>query len=100
MSLSALSRLPLLGSLIPKARFTSINTIIAFRPLSTCLSTSRTVVQSKIAQPALLVASQFRGMKTRSSVKKLCEGCKAVRRKDRVFIICDKNPKHKQRQGK
>ena len=43
---------------------------------------------------------QSRGMKTRSSVKRLCEGCKPVRRKNRVFIICSRNPKHKQRQGK
>ncbi|EEQ32912.1 uncharacterized protein MCYG_05731 [Microsporum canis CBS 113480] len=43
---------------------------------------------------------QTRGMKTRSSVKRLCEGCKPVRRKNRVYIICSKNPKHKQRQGK
>ncbi|KIV77644.1 ribosomal protein L36 [Exophiala sideris] len=97
--LSAMSRrLPLLGSLIPKARF---STIIAARPLSTCLTaSSRSLTQSRTAQPALSIATQIRGMKTRSSVKKLCEGCKAVRRKDRVFIICDKNPKHKQRQGK
>ncbi|KAF9629771.1 hypothetical protein BFW01_g10974 [Lasiodiplodia theobromae] len=42
---------------------------------------------------------QVRGMKVRSSVKKLCEGCKSVRRKGYVYIICNKNPKHKQRQG-
>lgn len=37
-------------------------------------------------------------MKVRSSVKKLCDGCKSVRRKGRtVYIICSKNPKHKQR---
>ncbi|EON62566.1 hypothetical protein W97_01790 [Coniosporium apollinis CBS 100218] len=35
----------------------------------------------------------------RSSVKKLCDGCKSVRRKGGkyVYIICSKNPKHKQR---
>ncbi|KAH7326994.1 ribosomal protein L36-domain-containing protein [Rhexocercosporidium sp. MPI-PUGE-AT-0058] len=49
---------------------------------------------------------QVRGMKVRSSVKKLCEGCKSVRRKGgktgkgHVYIICSLNPKHKQRQGK
>ncbi|KAJ5996358.1 hypothetical protein N7499_007326 [Penicillium canescens] len=43
---------------------------------------------------------QVRGMKTRSSVKRLCDGCKPVHRKGRVYIICSKNPKHKQRQGK
>lgn len=42
---------------------------------------------------------QIRGMKVRSSVKKLCDGCKSVRRKGGryVYIICSKNPKHKQR---
>lgn len=42
---------------------------------------------------------QKRGMKVRSSVKKLCDGCKSVRRKGGkyVYIICNKNPKHKQR---
>jgi len=42
---------------------------------------------------------QTRGMKVRSSVKKLCDGCKSVRRKKGryVYIVCSKNPKHKQR---
>jgi large subunit ribosomal protein L36 len=37
-------------------------------------------------------------MKVRSSVKKICDKCKVVRRHRRVYIICE-NPKHKQRQG-
>ena len=37
-------------------------------------------------------------MKVRSSVKRMCENCKVVRRKGVVRIICS-NPKHKQRQG-
>ncbi|MBQ3748025.1 MAG: 50S ribosomal protein L36 [Kiritimatiellae bacterium] len=37
-------------------------------------------------------------MKVRSSVKRLCERCKIVRRKGVVRVICD-NPRHKQRQG-
>lgn len=46
-----------------------------------------------------LSRQQIRGMKVRSSVKKLCDGCKSVRRKGGkyVYIICSKNPKHKQR---
>ncbi|KAK7694695.1 hypothetical protein QCA50_001883 [Cerrena zonata] len=40
-----------------------------------------------------------RGMKVRASVKRLCEGCSVVRRKGRIYIICSRNPKHKQRQG-
>ncbi|MCK9573074.1 MAG: 50S ribosomal protein L36 [Candidatus Omnitrophica bacterium] len=37
-------------------------------------------------------------MKVRSSVKRICERCKIVRRKGVVRVIC-KNQKHKQRQG-
>ncbi len=37
-------------------------------------------------------------MKVRASVKKMCPKCKIVRRRGRVYVICE-NPKHKQRQG-
>ena len=37
-------------------------------------------------------------MKVRSSVKRICEACKIVRRRGVVRVICT-NPKHKQRQG-
>jgi len=59
-----------------------------------------------LERKGMVVAEQTRGMKVRSSVKKLCEGCKSVRRKGgksgkgHVYIICSLNPKHKQRQGK
>ncbi len=36
-------------------------------------------------------------MKVRASVKKICNKCKIVRRRGRVYVICE-NPKHKQRQ--
>ncbi|MDD2696703.1 MAG: 50S ribosomal protein L36 [Candidatus Pacebacteria bacterium] len=38
-------------------------------------------------------------MKVRPSVKKICKNCKIVRRKGRIYVICERNPKHKQRQG-
>lgn len=38
-------------------------------------------------------------MKVRSSVKRICEGCKVIRRRGTVRVICNKDPKHKQRQG-
>lgn len=37
-------------------------------------------------------------MKVRSSVKKMCDNCKLIRRHGKLMVIC-KNPKHKQRQG-
>ena len=38
-------------------------------------------------------------LKVRSSVKRMCEHCKVIRRRGVVRIICSRNPKHKQRQG-
>jgi len=38
-------------------------------------------------------------MKVRSSVKRICENCKIVRRKGRIYVICSANQRHKQRQG-
>ena len=37
-------------------------------------------------------------MKTRPSVKKMCDKCKIIRRHGKVIVICE-NPKHKQVQG-
>ncbi len=38
-------------------------------------------------------------MKVRTSVKKICGDCRIIRRNRVVRVICEKNPKHKQRQG-
>ncbi|GAA5933610.1 hypothetical protein JCM10213_008546 [Rhodosporidiobolus nylandii] len=48
--------------------------------------------------PAAAVGGE-RGMKVRSSIKTYCDGCSVVRRKGTLFVICSKDPKHKQRQG-
>jgi large subunit ribosomal protein L36 len=37
-------------------------------------------------------------MKVRTSVRKICDKCKIVKRRRVVRVICV-NPKHKQRQG-
>jgi large subunit ribosomal protein L36 len=37
-------------------------------------------------------------MKVRSSVKKMCEKCRLIKRRGNILVICT-NPKHKQRQG-
>ena len=39
-------------------------------------------------------------MKVRPSVKPMCDGCKVIKRNGKVRVICSKNPKHKQVQGK
>jgi large subunit ribosomal protein L36 len=38
-------------------------------------------------------------MKVRSSVKKICDKCKVVKRKGKIRVVCKANPKHKQVQG-
>ncbi|MDX2007058.1 MAG: 50S ribosomal protein L36 [Meiothermus sp.] len=37
-------------------------------------------------------------MKVRTSVKKMCDKCKVIKRHGRVYVICEE-PTHKQRQG-
>ncbi|YP_003540965.1 ribosomal protein L36 (chloroplast) [Elaeis guineensis] len=37
-------------------------------------------------------------MKIRTSVRKICEKCRLIRRRGRIIVICS-NPRHKQRQG-
>jgi large subunit ribosomal protein L36 len=37
-------------------------------------------------------------MKVRSSIRRLCEDCRIIRRHGKVRVIC-KNPRHKQVQG-
>lgn len=38
-------------------------------------------------------------MKVRSSVRRICENCKLIKRRGVVRVICKSNPRHKQRQG-
>lgn len=61
-----------------------------------------TVSIGSATRPALVRAGECsrsrRIMKVRASVKRICENCKLVRRRGRLFVICT-NPRHKQRQG-
>jgi large subunit ribosomal protein L36 len=38
-------------------------------------------------------------MKVRTSVKKICNDCRIIKRNGVVRVMCVKSPKHKQRQG-
>ena len=40
-----------------------------------------------------------RKMKVRTAIKRLCEACRIVKRRGRLYVVCSKVPKHKQRQG-
>ena len=107
------------GALIPQAP-SSIRSL-AFCPLLLATTTMlRALLQStrplltRVRQPTIQLPANrahlhphhhvhptqnpmlTRGMKVRSSVKVMCDGCSVVRRKGRVYILCSKNPKHKQ----
>ncbi|KAF9150900.1 hypothetical protein BG015_007285 [Linnemannia schmuckeri] len=87
----ARSMTPRLTSVISRpAPATAITTMARFQ------NQNNNVAVSMEASTAFGAA---RGMKVRASVKKICEGCSSVKRRGRVFIICSKNQKHKQRQG-
>ncbi|KAJ5632407.1 hypothetical protein N7490_008746 [Penicillium lividum] len=97
-----------LRQLIPSVSRRSFSGIASTRPISHMIQSGLTRLRAQSQTTNAVSAAvgtsrqigQVRGMKTRSSVKRLCDGCKPVRRKNRVFIICSKNAKHKQRQGK
>ncbi|TKX18437.1 putative ribosomal protein L36 [Elsinoe australis] len=79
----------------------SVSTALTRSPAALSIRPQLSLQVSNQATTAALALGGVRGMKVRSSVKKLCDGCKSVRRKGGkyVYIICSKNPKHKQRQG-
>lgn len=61
---------------------------------------NRVLVGSKNSLIDLMfLGSVEAAMKVRSSIKRICEGCKVVRRKNRLYVVCSLNPRHKQRQG-
>lgn len=59
----------------------------AMRSLLSSPSALLTLSRNPRLPASLLFSSNARGMKTRSSVKRLCDACKPVRRKNRVYII-------------
>ncbi|HIA39020.1 MAG: 50S ribosomal protein L36 [Planctomycetes bacterium] len=38
-------------------------------------------------------------MKVSASVRRICNNCKIIKRHGKVFVICSRDPRHKQRQG-
>lgn len=63
----------------------------ASRPVSSAVLRAGASGQGRFSQ-----ADRF--MKVRSSVRKMCDRCKIIKRKGVVRVLCS-NPKHKQRQG-
>ncbi len=38
-------------------------------------------------------------MKVQASIKKRCKFCEVVKREGTLYVICPRDPRHKQRQG-
>ncbi|PLN82981.1 ribosomal protein L36-domain-containing protein [Aspergillus taichungensis] len=97
--LPSMIRQPLSNVARPFSQLTRLSLGNGLRSLRAAKAQTENVSVASVGSTVRQI-EQVRGMKTRSSVKRLCDGCKPVRRKNRVYIICSKNPKHKQRQGK
>lgn len=41
-----------------------------------------------------------RSFKTKTALRRMCRGCRIVTRGKRVFVLCEDNPRHKQRTGR
>ncbi len=42
---------------------------------------------------------EYKLVKVKAAVRKMCAKCQIVRRKGYVYVVCKANPRHKQRQG-
>ena len=61
---------------------------------------SATVPGPSLARPWLApLFSPARGMRVKSSLKRLCDECYMVRRGPIMYVYCRVNNRHKQRQG-
>lgn len=45
-------------------------------------------------------AHPFRAFKVVSALRRRCADCRIVRRGKKIYVLCNENPRHKQRQGK
>jgi small subunit ribosomal protein S8 len=72
------------------------NSGLAIFSTSRGIITDREAIHYKVGGELICFISLF--MKVRSSVKKLCNDCRLIRRRGKVLVICS-NAKHKQRQG-
>jgi len=52
-----------------------------------------------LLQAFRVTAFSLRGYKTKTSLKLRCSGCRFVRKKGVLRVLCSKKPRHKQRQG-
>lgn len=41
-----------------------------------------------------------RSFKIVSALQRRCQSCRIVRRGKKIYVLCEENPRHKQRQGK
>jgi large subunit ribosomal protein L36 len=70
----------------------------ANKMISPCRTPTARFILVRFENSAVLWEGELAPMKVRASVRKVCENCKVVRRRGRVFVICT-NKRHKQRQG-
>ncbi len=90
LSRSLFTRTAFLRALVPQTRLRFFSSSLASRLPRTSQFLQSSTLQSLTVQPrstpSALALTQIRGMKTRSSVKRLCEGCKVGDRNHQQHI--------------
>ncbi|MCE2055092.1 hypothetical protein HAX54_041972 [Datura stramonium] len=92
-------------SFYPITRFQPTNSLsvlvksIAYLPFPSAVNFPDSPTLSGELIGDLFLRRSQAAMKVRASVKKMCEFCRTVKRRGRVYVLCTSNPKHKQRQG-
>ena len=83
-------------------------TLLTVVPMSTRRKPFDLAFQSRGYGPYLLSSSLLssklplivtRGYKVKGSLKLRCSGCRFVKRKGRLRVVCSNKPRHKQKQG-
>ncbi|KAL0244048.1 hypothetical protein I308_105311 [Cryptococcus tetragattii IND107] len=90
--LAILRRIPLLARAGPSSPTQRFCSTCSPRPLASSLRPSLPSLSTSLASRPIL-ASQA------TNVGRGISQVRVVRRKGRIYVICSKNPKHKQRQG-
>jgi large subunit ribosomal protein L36 len=97
-ALAVPAKLPSCGSYSPITFCAQDNVFFGsiLSPLEPALITSLYPLETRGG--FVVCAKEAAVMKVRSSIRRICQQCKIVRREGKVYVIC-KNPRHKQRQG-
>lgn len=60
------------------------------------INSTKTKIQTAILNPIEFIVTPTCGFKVKGKLRRRCKDCYFVRRQERLYIICEKHPRHKQ----